>query len=259
MKPLLGTYVEISIEYSDETTPINDWFSQAFARIDALQQKLSIHSATSELNQINLNPNVWIPISRESRRLLQLAMILMHKSDGLFNPTLGANLLGHGIVDDLGFGKRAPFGSVHALSFSGDKVKLNEYVIVCLDGIAKGYALDLALKSLKRLGCENASINAGGDIKAIGTRRVPIQPKFASHPIGFLQNAAIATSGTYHSESHRSRLMDEKGVIMPAGNEQWSVLAFSAWRADALTKVAAQTQGDEHLLATLGGRLLSSA
>ncbi|QTH72125.1 FAD:protein FMN transferase [Pseudoalteromonas xiamenensis] len=106
MKPLLGTYVEISIEYSDETTPINDWFSQAFARIDALQQKLSIHSAKSELNQINLNPNVWIPISRESRRLLQLAMILMHKSDGLFNPTLGANLLGHGIVDDLGFGKR---------------------------------------------------------------------------------------------------------------------------------------------------------
>jgi thiamine biosynthesis lipoprotein len=258
MKPLLGTYVEISIEHSSNEPSLECWFSAAFARIEILQSRLSAHVNTSELSQINLNPHQWVPISRETRRILQLAMGLMTRSGGLFNPTLGAELLKHDIIPDLGYGHRAPFGSDNCLSFCDKKVRLNEFVIVNLDGIAKGYALDLALWTLKRLGCCNASINAGGDIKAMGTRQVPIQPKFALQPIGLLHNAAIATSGTYHSEDHRARLMDHRGGIIPTNQQQWSVLAYSAWRADALTKIAAQTHDNGTLLNKLGGSLVSA-
>lgn len=258
MKPLLGTYVEISIEYTDESAPLEPWFTAAFEHIAALQSRLSVHIAASELSQINLNPHQWLPISRETRRLLQLAMGLMQRTEGLFNPTLGAELLQSGLIPDLGYGQRAPFGSNHCISLKGNKVCLNEYVILCLDGIAKGYILDLALKRLRRLGCQDASINAGGDIKAMGKRLVPIVPKFAAEPIGLLQNAAIASSGTYHSKDHRARLMDSQGRMLPANQQQWSVIAYSAWKADALTKVAAQTHGDTRLLNKLGGRLVAN-
>lgn len=256
MKPLLGTYVEISIECPNDPAPINEWFNAAFNRIDAIQTKLSIHCINSELNQLNLHLNKWITVSRETKRILQLAMLLMHKSEAKFNPTLGASLIDNGILPDFGFGQRKPSGSENAISFQHNQVRLNEPVIVCLDGIAKGYALDLALMTLRKLGCNNASINAGGDIKAMGTRAVPIVLKLANAPIGMLQNAALASSGTYHSDSHKSRLMNNKGEILPNAQQQWSVLAYSAWRADALTKVAAQTNGDTVLLAALGGKLL---
>ncbi|MFC3031696.1 FAD:protein FMN transferase [Pseudoalteromonas fenneropenaei] len=255
----MGTFVEISIEHQTQNdAQVSFWFQVAFARLTQLQQRLSIHERNSELSAVNLNPYQWLSVSRDTRRLLQLAMILMAKSDGLFNPTLGAALLPDALIPDFGYGQRALVGSEQALSFRHNQVRLNEPVIVCLDGVAKGFAVDMALATLKRLGCEHAAINAGGDIRAMGKRCVPIQTRLQPSHSGLLHNAALATSGCYHEAAFRSRLMDVKGQFLPTQRQEWSVLAHTAWRADALTKIAALSQGDEHRLAKLGGRLLSS-
>jgi thiamine biosynthesis lipoprotein len=44
----------------------------------------------------------------------------------------------------------------------------NPYVKLDFGGIAKGYAVDLAIKRIRKLGIANAIVNAGGDLRAIG-------------------------------------------------------------------------------------------
>jgi thiamine biosynthesis lipoprotein len=78
--------------------------------------------------------------------------------------------------------------------------------IVQLDfgGIAKGYAVDLTIAHLRELGIGNAIVNAGGDLRAIGSHgdrpwRVAIR-KPGGGNIGSVQvhgDEAIFTSGNY--------------------------------------------------------------
>ena len=76
-------------------------------------------------------------------------------------------------------------------------------------------------------------------------------------PCGVLRNAALATSqvAAARDDAFPADIIGPAGLAPQQG--VWSVLARSAWRADALTKVAAiapaATRGD--LLARLGGQL----
>lgn len=71
-------------------------------------------------------------------------------------------------------------------------------------GIAKGVAADLAIAHLRSIGINNAIVNAGGDMRAIGTHgdrpwRVAIQ-KPGGGEVGFIEvsgDESIFTSGNY--------------------------------------------------------------
>jgi thiamine biosynthesis lipoprotein len=77
---------------------------------------------------------------------------------------------------------------------------------ISLGGIAKGYAVDIAVKTLSENGIKSALVDAGGDIRVIGNRPdgTPWQiglgdPKSAkkiTSVIG-ITDLAVATSGTY--------------------------------------------------------------
>ncbi|MCJ7665657.1 MAG: FAD:protein FMN transferase, partial [Actinobacteria bacterium] len=84
---------------------------------------------------------------------------------------------------------------------------------VDLGGIAKGYAVDEALKTLSGIGIENALVNAGGDIGTIGTKPdgegwlVELDDPFDdekdpgtgdSLPSFIFKEMAVATSGNYY-------------------------------------------------------------
>lgn len=80
----------------------------------------------------------------------------------------------------------------------------NPAVQLDFGGIAKGVAADLAIAHLQDIGINNAIVNAGGDMRAIGTHgdrpwRVAIQ-KPGGGEIGFIEVAgdeSIFTSGNY--------------------------------------------------------------
>lgn len=71
-------------------------------------------------------------------------------------------------------------------------------------GVAKGHAVDLAIARLKQLGIENAIVNAGGDLRAMGDHgnrpwRVAVR-KPGGGSIGYIEvqsEEAIFTSGNY--------------------------------------------------------------
>lgn len=119
---------------------------------------------------------------------------------------------------------------------------------ITLDGIAKGYIVDMASKILLDHRIENHLINAGGDIRAIGARpdrrpwTVAIQDprKNGQHPdMIHLTDAAIATSGNYEVYFDREKMfhhiVDPGTGRSPLASSSVSVVAPSAMEADALS------------------------
>lgn len=70
-----------------------------------------------------------------------------------------------------------------------------------LSGIAKGYAVDLAVEKLKANGVKTGLVNAGGDIRVFGDKVWKIGIKDPRKPgivkVLKLKNKAVATSGDY--------------------------------------------------------------
>lgn len=256
-RPLLGTYVTVTLWEQ----PQPEQFDAAFAAISHIRELLSFHDAGSDLSRLNLSRGEQVRIHPQSLRVLCLALTMSRKSGGLFNPTVGGSLVAAGILPDHGFGCRLPVGHAGDVAVGPGYARLLRPVLVTLDGIAKGYAVDCAVAALLQTGARAGIVNAGGDLRVFGECAVPLHVAGEDdllRPAGFLHNAAVATSGM--TERHDP---DRPGWIVAPGQSpsacgNISVLAARTWRADALTKVAAcaPTHARQQWLAKLGGRLV---
>jgi thiamine biosynthesis lipoprotein len=56
------------------------------------------------------------------------------------------------------------------ITIEGSSVRIEDGMEITLGGIAKGYAADEALETLTGMGIEHALINAGGDIRTLGSK-----------------------------------------------------------------------------------------
>jgi thiamine biosynthesis lipoprotein len=129
----------------------------------------------------------------------------------------------------------------------GRRIRYARQVQVDFGGIAKGYAVDLAVRSLQESGIENIVVNAGGDLRAAGCHshsirlRHPRAPLHCAHSIE-LCNAALATSADYFSRrafagGDVSALVNPRDNKPHLGGRSVSVRAENCMTADALTKV----------------------
>jgi thiamine biosynthesis lipoprotein len=182
-------------------------------------------------------------------------------SDGMFNCTLGGLLVHRRILPDHGEGDPLDSGTAADIEIRGQAVRLIREVRVTLDGIAKGYAVDLAIRALRCGGVRLGWVNAGGDLRAFGALTLPVQRREADgslRALGRLRDAAIATSVVRPRAGCRfpGRLLHVNGERPALG--AFSVLARYAWRADALTKVAAlaPVSSRRYLVTRLGGHLI---
>src|SRR5207248_5339725 len=117
------------------------------------------------------------------------------------------------------------------LEAQGASVRLLKPCCIDLGGIAKGFAVDLAVDALRQAGCERGLINAGGDLRGFGPEPWPVS---IVHPLTRrplvaidIDDEALATSAGLS--------FDHLG-----GKGRWisvSVLARTACDADALTKI----------------------
>ena len=118
--------------------------------------------------------------------LLETAKRLAASSGGLMNPALGRLLDLWGFYSASVQHFRPPSASqIAGIVAQGPAVDsiivdhlqvrgTNPAVALDFDGFLKGYAIDHAITLLRNKGIENARVNVGGDIRAIGSR--------ASHP-----------------------------------------------------------------------------
>jgi thiamine biosynthesis lipoprotein len=258
MRPLLGTFVEVAVR--DESAIAILAVERAYESIECVHHTLSFHDPNSELSRINLNPGVFVSISRSTSHVLRLAIAMMRASRGAFDFTVGGELQLQGRLprhDD-----REPLarGTVRDLELHDRRARILRPIRITVDGIAKGYAVDLAVRAMRRAGACAGWINAGGDLRAFGNIRVPLHVRSGDNhltPVGLIENVAVATSHTDSSNRFPGHIVARDGEALETG--VWTVMARHAWRADALTKVAALTVASdrERVVASLGGRWLA--
>lgn len=270
LRPLLGTFVEVAVANDANNMTeahMQTAISAAFSCIEKIQQQLGFHNPDSDLTRLNCANGNWITFNPPGINCLKLARALTRISNGAFNCTLGKAIVDYGALPAPASSDPIKIiGNWHDIEIDQRQVRLRQPVWITLDGIAKGFAVDQGVKTLQQFGIQSAWINAGGDIRVYGSIVMPIIIRDhlgKEHSMGGLQNASIATSTSHHSPDFPGLLLNTNTNSMPAlamvANNTWTVIAKSAWRADALTKVAANTPATmrKERIASLGGNWIA--
>lgn len=219
---------------------------------------MSFHDDQSELSLLNRQAHrMPIQVHPWTYAVLTRAQRIYTVSQGLFDCTI-ANLLMEWQL--------LPQHSFHLENLDVSQAQLelqsNHYVYyknpiaIDLGGIAKGFAVDIAIQCLRQHGIRSAVINAGGDLRVLGTTPEHIMLRDPKNPqqlqnIGELSQGSIASSSIYYSQQQYqsnkvSALVDpitRQPILTP---HSFSVIAPLAWVADALTKVIAISANPNH-------------
>jgi len=255
MKPLLGTFVEIGV--FEPVAGSMAAIDAAFAEITAYERAASFQDPDSDLSRLNRSAGGMVPLGPRVLRALRLARAMMIASGGSFDCTRGGALVARGRLPDHG-GALLERGEAADIEPLRGGARLRRPVRITLDGLAKGLAVDAGVAVLRRLGARRAWINAGGDLRVTGGRALPVQLRGTDRVL-MLSEAALASSASSATwdATTPGEIIGANGIAQG----HWSVLAARAWRADALTKVAALASADTRatVLARLGGRLIDAA
>ena len=241
---IFGTIVEIKIfnESPEKSEKVANLIFNDFHRL----HKYLHPWKTSEISNINnaIKSNSWYKIDDEEVvNILKNNIKLSEKTRGLFNPGIGE------LVDLWGFHSDIPPNKIPPSSILIDYMKTpplmknliiensmirstNSRLKIDLGGYAKGYALNRAKKILFDNEVNNALVNIGGNILAIGKHderfwRVGIQhPRKTSAiaSIDLMPGWSIGTSGDYQryfliKNKRYSHLIDPNSGY-PANNTQ---------------------------------------
>jgi thiamine biosynthesis lipoprotein len=239
--------VEISLAGQAERE-LHEAANAAFAEIARIHELMSVHSMESDLYRVNNAPvGRAVLVDERTWQVLDLAAEISHASNGVFDVTVGAAMMARGdlprMVNNLP-GGNATYRNIELLSEF--RVRLQCAMAIDLGGIAKGYAVDSAVRVLREGGVPEGCVNAGGDLRAFGDEaltvqvRDPLDPAIACAEVD-LCDCALATSAGYAS----SKGYNTSGVVLdPRANTEVgtgcsaSVRAASCAVADALAKCA---------------------
>lgn len=160
------------------------------------------------------------------RPIIERSRQLEAQSDGLFNPAIGGLLALWGFQSDTppsgpppspesiaGWVQQAP--SLADVHLDGARlVSTNPAVQLDFGAFAKGYAVDLAIERLREFGIHNAIVNAGGDLRAIGSKGGEPWRVGVRHPQGGGVLAAIEVKGdeSVFTSGNYERYREYEGV-----------------------------------------------
>lgn len=262
-KPLLGTLVEITCEATDAAdTCATFTASQAgFAAVTRVHALMSRHEATSEVCQLNAaRVGQWLAVSPDTLAVFVFSSQLSAQTHGAFD--VFSARTPHSGGSSIGGSSASGLWQSLEIDAPGSRLRKHAPLQADLGGVAKGYAVDVAVAALQQAGMRHGWVNAGGDLRVFGDMDVPMwvrAPRDVSQLLDCarLRNAAAATSADYESDGGRGDATDgaavnalrhgQTGHRAPRGTS-WTVTAPSAMVADALTKLVAVTGDVSHPL-----------
>src|SRR5947209_13281967 len=224
------------------------------------EQRLSRFLPESELSQLNQHAGESVAVSNLLYHVLTTALTAAQVTQGVYDPALQEQLMLLGYdrsFDDLpAVGPNTlflgrPGGGWRRIQVDRAHRRVTLPVGVKLDfgGIAKGMAVDAALKALQQAGMQTALVNAGGDLAVMGLPpgeeqwqiAIPGKEQSCSIP---LRHGAVATSGIAHrhwqqGQILRHHLLDPR-TGQSAQSGLWSVTVVTARceQAEVAAKVA---------------------
>lgn len=190
---------------------------KAIGAIEEVDKLANPYDMSSEISRINQAAGVSpVQVSDLTFGLINEALQIARATGGAFDPTVGplVNLWNIGNGDHLPTKEEISrqldlidFDKVR-MDFNSKQIMLErEGMSLNLGGVAKGYAVRNAVKSLKDSGVSSALVSAGGNVYAIGTRpdgkpwRIAIKhPRNLETVLGYLElkDRAMDTSGDYY-------------------------------------------------------------
>ena len=249
-RPLLGTFVEIGIAQAS-LADADAAVEAAFAAVAKVHALMSFHEPGSDVSRLNREAcERDVEVDPWTFEVLQAALDLNRRSAGAFDVTVAPVLEALGLLPRTGRPSapvRPAGGEVIELS-ADRRVRFRDRgVRIDLGGIAKGFAVDRAVATLREHGVCGGIVNAGGDLAAFGLQPQSIDIRDPADPRRLIcrtqiRDEALATSGA-RLDLHRSDAAEETAVIDPAAGRPAqamrgaSVRAPSCLLADALTKV----------------------
>jgi thiamine biosynthesis lipoprotein len=294
-RPLLGTVVEIRAHTpygstgllarlpdqafaAREVARLHAAVDAAFDQVELVHRLMSYHDPDSELSLLNRREARGAQrVDPHTYHVLTAAVHFARLSRGAFDPCVAESLESWGYLpaaigspDGRRSGRpESPAASWEDIELlSGYRVRFKHRLRMDLGGIAKGYAVDLATRTLQRANVHEILVNAGGDLRVAGIRphevclRHPQAPITAVNPLQ-LRNGALASSAAYFSRRlsgsrHVSALLDPRTREPYVGNDAVSIRAADCMTADALTKVVlfAPTSIAERVLDECGAEAL---
>jgi thiamine biosynthesis lipoprotein len=165
MRPGMGTFVEIGVE---RTGPADEAVDAAFAVAAEIERSLSFQDADSELSRLNRAGANGLEVSAVTAHVVRLARAIGRASGNRFNATVGGALVRRGVLPDHGGPEGLASGSWTDILIRGRHIRLGRAVRLTLDGIAKGFAVDAMVRSLRAHGAKVGWVNAGGDLRSFG-------------------------------------------------------------------------------------------
>lgn len=262
-RPFLGTLVEISVPEAAAGA-----VDGAFAAIAHVHARMSFHAGDSDLAALRQSrTGMTVEVAPETVEVLRVALGLYRDSNGLFDVTIGRELVRSGFLPR----PEGPIPSCHP-GTSADieivddrRVRCHEAMLIDLGGIAKGFAVDRAVAALQTAGVVEGLVNAGGDLRMFGNREWDVQLRDGDGAVRTriaLTDCAIASSANFGNRRRRfGRLHTPHigaGRAPVAVPGRVSVIADSCMIADALTKVAMAAPETAHEMIMLyGGHILA--
>ena len=258
--PLMDTIVSITV-VADSADAAEKVIDKTFAEISRFGDLINFYSDKSELAEINRNAGIHsVKVSPQTLDVIEKAVFAAEKSGGAFDPTLGPIIA---LWDFLNRKKPTEIEIVQALPLVNYKDILidrtdstvflrRKGMMIDLGGIAKGYAVDLAVELLKRNGILSGLVSIAGDIRAFG-----MKPDNSPWTIGIknprqtgekdelvakirLSDRAISTSGDYEryfisGDKRYHHLFDPKTGMPASGCRSVSIVTDKAVNTDAFS------------------------
>jgi FAD:protein FMN transferase len=236
-RPLLGTFVEIQAG-GVSRGQLDAAIEETFRIVAQVHRLMSPRDPNSDVSR--LNREAWaraVTVHPWTSEVLGTALELQAATGGLFDIGVAPSSW----VDPLPPRPAIELMDGHRVHFVRPDLSID------LGGIAKGFAVDRAVASLRARDVPHGVVNAGGDVAAFGRHATPIAIRDPRHPRSILcqlelTNEALASSGG-RIDLFESAPVTASAVLDPrTGAPARTILgatvrASTCMAADALTKV----------------------
>ena len=174
-----------------------------------LEHKYNFYNPNSYLSALNQRKTNTLDV--QTKNLLTRAKLFYNKTNGIFDITMGTLTKSRKLTTveqvEKEMKRLTPFVGVEHFKIKKNKLLFdNPYTIIDLGGFVKEFAVDQAVKILKKEKIASALVNFGGDIYALGLKpngqsfsigiKNPLNPKeYLTH--ANISNQALTTSASY--------------------------------------------------------------
>lgn len=281
MREVMGTFAHVVAVAADSNTA-KKCIEAAFVEIKKVEKLMNYHKSDSEISELNRDGfRQAVKVSKSTYETIEKSIKFSKLSGGAFDVTVGPLVdLWHSAEEansiptdaelqqarsKVGYDKLILDANEESIRFAAEGMKVD------LGGIAKGYAIDEAVKAMQKGGAVGGMVDIGGEVRCFGSPpagqniwRIGLQdPAVAkdvmntSKPLLILRltDAAVATSGDYHrfvtiGGKRYSHIVDPESGRSSESLASVTIICPSAIDADALS-TAVTVMGKEKGLALI--------